>query len=172
MTAEVEPVARGGRGRRVRRWGVGLVVLVVLVAALWVWVVGPVRVPSTAMEPTVVAGSTVLVVKVGGVERGDVVLVGAVSGGRLLRVIGLGGDRISCAGGRVSRDGAVIEESYVASGSATECAAVTVPDGEVYLLGDNREAAKDSRHEGPWPLGDVSGRMISRLWSDDPRQGN
>src|ERR687897_1136635 len=75
-----------------------------------------------------------------------------------LRVIGLPGDEISCAGGAVHRDGVRLDEPYAAG--LTDCTPVTVPTGTLYLLGDNREVANDSRFQGPADASGVRGRVL------------
>lgn len=170
MIIDEKPITRS---RRLRHLLIGVLVVVGALVATQQWLLGLVRVPSVQMEPTVNAGDRLLVDKalfgVLGVERGDIVLVGSSSQGRFLRVVGLRGDQISCREGRVERNASAIDEPYLSAGTVTDCAAVTVPTGSAYLLGDNRDAAKDSRLEGPYSLDDVHGRMVTRLWSDDPR---
>ncbi|HEU5108832.1 MAG TPA: signal peptidase I, partial [Micromonosporaceae bacterium] len=79
----------------------------------------------------------------------------------LKRIIGLPGDRITCAGGAVFRNGERLVEGYLAPDTVTECAPVTVPDGAVYALGDNRFFSKDSRHQGTIDGDRVTGRLIT-----------
>jgi signal peptidase I/TM2 domain-containing membrane protein YozV len=47
----------------------------------------------------------------------------------------------------------------------------TVGRGQVYLLADNRGAARDSRHWGPVPTRRIRGRPTVVLWSSDPLEG-
>lgn len=93
---------------------------------------------------------------------------------QLLRVIGVGGDQVSCctADGQVSVNGAPLAEPYLAPGTATDQRSfdVTVPTGRLWLLGDDRALADDSsRHTtapggGSVPAVDVVGRVILRFW--------
>ena len=41
---------------------------------------------------------------------------------------------------------------------------ITVPDGEVFLLGDHRFESSDSRHFGTVPVDDIDGRRLLRVW--------
>jgi signal peptidase I len=128
-------------------------------------------VPSHGMEPTIAVTSRHVIdqvaFRVTGIDRGDIVafpLPDAPSDYETLRrVIGLPGDRIECREGKVLRDGAALDEPYLpfdAEVIGTECAAVTVPEGAIYVLGDNRDVAQDSRHWGVISTDEVTGRVI------------
>ena len=95
------------------------------------------------------------------VGRGDIVVLraSAAYGVRVKRVIGLPGDTITCRDGQVWRDGARLDEPYVQPGSRTDCTAVTVPPGRLYVLGDHRLVSQDSRQDGPLPGDDVQARV-------------
>lgn len=91
----------------------------------------------------------------------------------LKRVAGVGGQRLSCTpeGGLV-RDGEPVRESYLAPGSSP-CQSpfdVTVPEGRLFLLGDNRADSLDSRARlgspggGMIPVEDVVGEVVLRYW--------
>lgn len=62
------------------------------------------------------------------------------------------------------RNGAPLTEPYLATRGGTDCAAVTVPDGSVYVLGDDRAVSLDSRRFRPVPESDVTGRLVTRVW--------
>ncbi|MEV0901413.1 signal peptidase I [Actinoplanes sp. NPDC049802] len=127
-------------------------------------------VPSVGMDPTLTVTSRHLVDRVGfrvtGIDHGDIVAFAvpdAPGYEALQRVIGLPGDRIECRDGRVLRDGTAIDEPYLqlsAEVTGTDCASVTVPEGAIYLLGDNREVSQDSRHWGVVSEEAVTGRVV------------
>lgn len=90
------------------------------------------------------------------------------------RVIGLPGDRVVCCdeAGRVTINGAAIEEPYVVPGAEPSERAfdVTVPAEHLFVLGDNRPQSADSRYNtgarggGFVPVDNVVGRVFVIVW--------
>jgi signal peptidase I len=142
-------------------------------------------IPSGSMEPTLEKGDRVLVNKVSydlhDVNRGDVIVfeldpddVGADGIKDLIkRVIGLPGDVIETRDGVVYINDEPLDEPYLADGTTTGSPAdgqnpgierQTVPDGHVYVLGDNRSNSADSRYRGPIPIDSIVGRAFILVW--------
>ncbi len=138
--------------------------------------------PSADMEPTLRVGDRFVVEKVStlfGVDRGDVVLYERqIDTGDdpytadpetwpfAKRVIGVAGDTIACVDGRVVRNGTPLDEPYLPDNpvaARTDCDPVTVPPGQLYVLGDHREVSADSRQDGFVPETAVIGRLLFRL---------
>jgi signal peptidase I len=117
------------------------------------WVVAPARVESVSMEPTLRPGQRLLVRplrSLQGIARGDVVLVRSEEVGRAVvkRAIGLPGERVELDGkGQVCVDGQLLAEPYARHPTrpVTGPATYAVPEGSLFLLGDNRAASSDSR---------------------------
>jgi signal peptidase I len=124
-------------------------------------------VPSGSMAPTLQIDDYVIVDHVAfrltGLDRGDIVTLDAGGERWTKRIIGLPGDTIECRDGVVVVNGAVLAEPYLAAGSRTECDRVTVPDGMLYLMGDNRWNSSDSRRMGPIAETSVTGRVVAVL---------
>jgi signal peptidase I len=81
------------------------------------------------------------------------------------RVIGLPGDTINCQGGVVYRNGKPVTEPYLDPGTKTEsCTRTRVLQGQLFVMGDNRQNSQDSRVFGPIEQSDVVGRAFVRIW--------
>lgn len=152
-----------------------VVVIAVLLGVLGVrhFVVQTFWVPSSSMAPTLEEGDVLLVDRTqrGTARRGEVVVFdgtgyfGPGEDGRrywVKRVIGVGGDRVRCCddAGRITVNGAVLDELYLVPGKAPSDVPfdVEVPDGAMFLLGDARADSADSRDH----LGSPGGGMVPR----------
>ena len=83
------------------------------------------------------------------------------------RVIGIAGDHIIIRNGNVYLNGEKLEENYLLEGATTDGGNfydVIVPDGYVYVMGDNREKSTDSRAFGCIPLEKVDSKILLRFW--------
>ncbi|MCD2464130.1 signal peptidase I [Streptomyces sp. NPDC056269] len=143
----------------------------------------PYSVPSDSMTPTLDVGSKVLAQRVDGAEvrRGDVVVFTDPLWGNtptVKRVAAVGGDTVACCDrdGRLTVNGEPVEEPYLRPGpggriiaSGTEFS-VTVPDANLFLLGDDRHTSLDSRTHmeeagrGSVPRSSVVARVDAVVW--------
>lgn len=85
------------------------------------------------------------------------------------RVIGLPGDHVEIKEGKVFVNDQAINEEYLDAGTRTRMkdgmfSDVVVPDGYVYVLGDNREVSADSRSFGCIPIDKIEGKAVFRFW--------
>jgi len=82
------------------------------------------------------------------------------------RVIGVPGDKIEIKDYKVFRNGEPIEEPYISEPTAPTNITYTVPDGTVFVLGDNRPHSKDSRYPevGYVPYDLIIGRAELVWW--------
>ena len=93
------------------------------------------------------------------------------------RVIGLPGDEVACCDeqGRVTVNGVPIDEPYLKDGSEPSemSFSVTVPEGYLWVMGDNRQNSQDSRFKqgnpggGAIPVENVVGVAFVTLWPAD-----
>jgi signal peptidase I len=80
------------------------------------------------------------------------------------RVIGLPGDRLEFVMGRVYLNGELLSEDYIKEKMISDLDPVLVPEGHIYVLGDNRNRSSDSRQIGPIPLENIQGKVIARIF--------
>ena len=148
-----------------------VVVLLVLGLALLAreYYAQPFRVPSASMRPLLQEGDVILVDRThrGQAHRGDVVVIdgsgyfGPTDSGShywVKRVIGVGGDDIRVRDGELTVNGLTVTEPYLPAGTHASDIDfhVQVPEGTVFLMGDNRANSTDSRHH----LGAPGGGMV------------
>jgi signal peptidase I len=131
------------------------------------------RIPSESMVPTLEVGDRVFVNKFiyrfTEPERGDVVVFESVNGGEedlIKRVVGVAGDEVEVRNGTLLVNGEDREEPYLNrnlpfndSYGPTE-----VPEGHVFVMGDNRANSADSRVFGPLPIENIEGEAFVRFW--------
>lgn len=154
-----------------------------------VFVVTTVGIDGISMQPTLQDGERALVPRYeswwlrwtgGSWQQGDLVYFQApgsrartwverISGGPYLikRVAAVAGQTVEVELGRLWVDGLPQDEPYLAGQTLSgRQAPLLVPEGHVYLLGDNRAplASMDSRVFGPVPLERVAGRASWVVW--------
>ncbi|AWW37309.1 signal peptidase [Streptomyces sp. AS58] len=174
----------GGRtGQRLSGLAVALGLFLFLGGFAWAAVVyRPYTVPTSSMSPTIGVGDRVLAERVDGseVRRGDVVVFKDATWGNapmLKRVVAIGGDTVSCCrDGKLTVNGKQIDEPYLPDGQAAEVAnfpTVDVPEGRLFLLGDERHGSLDSTAHltdaagGTVARGAVSARVDAVVWPMD-----
>ncbi|MFI7412360.1 signal peptidase I [Streptomyces sp. NPDC049627] len=180
--------SRGPAGSRTGQRLSGLAVALGLVLFLggFAWgavVYRPYTVPTSSMAPTIGAGDRVLAQRVDGgeVRRGDVVVFtdkNWVSNAPVVkRVVAVGGDTVACCtSGRLTVNGKKIDEPYLAKDGLAELQnfpTVTVPEGRLFLLGDERSGSLDSTAHltdaasGTVARSAVSARVEAVVWPMD-----
>ena len=81
------------------------------------------------------------------------------------RVIALGGETIEIKGNRIYIDGVAIDEPYLTRPVNMDAfGPLTIPQGHVFVMGDNRNQSEDGRVFGPIPDSDIIGRAFVRVW--------
>ena len=80
------------------------------------------------------------------------------------RVVGRPGDLLEVRDGQLWRNGDAVAEPWLSEGISYAMAPIIVPDKELWVMGDNRNASLDSHLWGPLPEADVIGTAILRYW--------
>ncbi|MBN2404324.1 MAG: signal peptidase I [Coriobacteriia bacterium] len=148
-------------------------VLAVILAALWL-VFGVLYqtsiVDGDSMNDTLLSGDRVLITKTYTVPaRGDIVssnvVVDEIPDRILKRVVAIPGDTVEVFGDTVEVNGAVATWSGVILGTNDKfhLEPYVIPQGYVYLMGDNRPDSLDSRFLGPVPISEVNGKVVAVL---------
>jgi len=130
------------------------------------------RIEGTSMEPNLHDRQYVLVNRTaywfGEPGRGDVIVFNAPDQpefDRIKRVIGLPGETVEVKpGGSVYINGELLDEPYIPAPGGVAYPARTMPDGEYFVMGDNRQHSYDSRQGGPVPKGNIIGKAWLILW--------
>jgi signal peptidase I len=139
------------------------------------FIIRPFVVNGASMDPTLTTGDYLLIdevtYKLREPERGDVVVFRAPpepSKFFIKRIIGLPGDTVSISGSKVTitnsqyPEGFVLSESFITHNSSNQLIK-KVPEGEYFVMGDNRSGSFDSRSWGTLPKEEISGRALLRL---------
>jgi signal peptidase I len=156
-----------------RRWIRDIFFAAITAILIVVFVVQPVRVEGTSMQPNLVNQERIFVNKFlyrfSEVQRQDVVVFWYPKDRKksfIKRVIGLPGDIVEVRGSTVYVNGNQLQEEYARTDSRDyrTYPSVTVPEDSYYVMGDHRSSSNDSRHWGCVPAEFIFGRAIFRYW--------
>ncbi|MER6013732.1 signal peptidase I [Streptomyces bluensis] len=174
---------RGRLGSTLSGLAVALGCVLFLGGFAWgAFVYQPYTVPTDSMAPTITAGDRILAERIDGaaIKRGDVVVFRQKAWGDMpmvKRVVAVGGDKVACCtGGKLTVNGKKIDEAYLPEGQDAEAMGIpeiTVPDGRLFLLGDERSGSLDSTAHlteagsGTVPRNSVDARVDAVVWPMD-----
>lgn len=155
------------------------ILIAVAIAALILVFLKPIIVQQQSMEPNFHGRDYLITSRqayrlFGDPERGDVIVFKSeltTDDGEqkclIKRIIGLPGDVVEIKGGYVYINGEEIDEPYVKEqGLSGEMEAVTVPDDELFVMGDNRGVSEDSRSPRVGTISEstIVGKVLVRLY--------
>lgn len=190
-----EPQKKQSTASVVKEW-IRDILIAVVIAVLILQFIKPTIVKESSMEPTLYENHYIFLSKqaytlFGEPKRGDIVVfhsgLTALNGGEKLlikRVIGLPGDTIAIMDGKVYLNGEVYKEAYIKDGTTNGyIEPYTVPEGQLFCMGDNRLVSVDSRdyRVGCVDIDSIVGKAVFRLaplkligsagdWVDDSKE--
>lgn len=149
-----------------------------LFIVIYLFILTPNQVKGASMEPSFQSGDYILTsrvtYKMRSFHRGDVIVFKAPMNPDIeyiKRIIGLSGDKIMIENGNVFVNDKLLQENYISArtnlwegGFIKEGQALTVPDNDLFVMGDNRPRSSDSREFGPIPIDSVIGQVFYRYF--------
>lgn len=164
--------------RGVVEWLVVLGSAVVVALLLRAFLFQAFYIPSASMEETLLINDRVLVNKLSyrlhDINRGDVVVFHRPDADAgefrdlIKRVIGLPGETIEATDNTIYINGQVLIEPYLTPGEViADFDSVEIPEGELFMMGDNRDNSGDSRVFGTVAIDRVVGRAFFLFWPLD-----
>ena len=163
-------------GQEIKDWVVSILIAVVLAFFIRYFIVELYMVEGPSMRPTLVNSERLVVNKFiyrfKQPERGDVLVFRYPrdpSRDFIKRVIAVAGDTIEIKDGRVFLNGQLQNEPYILEKTRSSYSLATVPEGTIFVMGDNRNNSEDSRFKdvGFVPFDLIKGKAVMVFWPLD-----
>lgn len=155
-------------------WVVTIAAALAIAFVIRTFLFEPVRVEGGSMSNTLLDGEIMFVTKPeylsGDPERFDVVICHYPDRGNtnfVKRVVGLPGDTVEIKDGYLYVNDVKYEEDYLTFRPNYTMSAYTVPEGEYFVLGDNRSNSNDSHIIGPITRDMIIGHVRQVIWPLD-----
>lgn len=161
--------------RFLKDWGV-TILLCLGIVFLRIAVFDVTKVQGKSMYPTLEQDDKLLVEKISthteNYERGDIVILDSHRGSKeagiskywVKRVIAISGDTIECKNSKVYVNDVELSEEYINDDIITsDIFKVTVPEGKMFVMGDNRQHSSDSREIGFIDYDDIYAKVVFNM---------
>ena len=173
MEEHVETPVHGQR-ERIWEWVKSIGLAVILALGIRTAVVEAFVIPSGSMKPTLQVGDRVLGNKFwfwfAQPHRKDIVIFSPpataqlAAGALIKRVIAVEGDVVEVRDGQVFVNGTPVTESYLKERPQYILPSTPVPQGMLFVLGDNRNSSYDSHAWGFVPRSNLKAKAFARYW--------
>lgn len=146
----------------------GIIIVAVSIVICFFFVIGVTRVDGESMVPTLTNNQLMIFNRLyKNYKYGDIIGLKMPNGDYYVkRVIGVPGDTVDIRGGMVYLNGVQLEEPYIQGITQTSGIIVsypiTVQEGKLFVLGDNREHSVDSRALGEFSFHAVRGKILGK----------
>lgn len=163
-------------GEEIKDWVISIVVAVVLAFFIRYFIVELYLVDGPSMRPTLLSQERLVVNKFiyrfRAPERGEILVFRYPqdqSRDFIKRVIAIPGDTIEIKDGRVFVNQQLMNEPYILSQTRGDYPLSTVPEGTIFVMGDNRNNSEDSRFAdvGFVPFSLIKGKAVMVFWPFD-----
>ena len=155
---------------------IGIALLISVVIRLFI--AEPRYIPSESMFPTLEIGDRLIVEKVsyrfGEIHHGDIVVFQPppqlqqqgyeLNQAFIKRAIAKPGETVAVTNGKVYVNNRPLEENYIAQLPQYNLMPVIVPEGKLFVMGDNRNNSNDSHIWGFLPQNNIIGHAVFRFW--------
>ncbi len=186
--------------RTTREWVEALIFALVVAMIVRTFLFAPFRIPSGSMRPTIKIGDQIFATMFSygipvpftdikffaqPIQRGDIVIFPAPpdpSIDFIKRAVALAGETVEIRNDQLYINGKALEEKYaffdpksrniaIHTPDVSYFGPVTVPQGHIFTIGDNRYNSHDGRFWGFVKIEKVKGKGQMVYWSKEPREG-
>lgn len=175
---------------QIREWVESILIAFILAMFIRTFFIQAFKIPSGSMRMTLIEGDRLMVNKLrygpkvpftsnrlpglGKMERGDIIVFDFPQDPKrdfIKRLIAFGGESVEIKEGRIYINGQIVEEPRIKKNFyynygqyGTPNTVVEIPEGNIFVLGDNSASSHDSRYWGFVPLENIVGRAEFIYW--------
>lgn len=148
----------------------GIIITIVLVILLKIYITTPIAVVGDSMKGTVNNDDWLMMEMVSPrffkIKRFEVVVCNGTNPKYIVkRIIGLPGEQVEYKDNKLYINGEYLSEPFLKNGITTDdIGPIIIPEGQYFVVGDNRGVSLDSRQQGSIEKSKILGKVIMRIW--------